>query len=66
MAKKIIDLRGTDNEKYAECFATVKAGLNGIEKAEQSCSVKAINELTIEHLKIVHKRIEIHDSIKLG
>ena len=66
LAKQLINLRDTDNEKYTECFATVRAGLNGIKKAEPSCSVKAINELTIEHLKIVNKRIEIHDSIKLG
>lgn len=66
LAKALIDLRDTDNKKYAECLAYVAAGLKGTKKAEQSCSVKAINELTIEHFKILHKRIEIYDSIKLG
>lgn len=66
LAKELIDLRDTDNEKYIACVAKVTAGLKGTQKAEPSCSVQAINELTIEHLKIVNKRIEIHDSIKLG
>lgn len=66
LAKELIELREFDNEKYVECFAYVTAGLNGTKEVQPSCSVKAINELTIEHFKILHKRIEIYDSIKLG
>lgn len=66
LAKELIDLRDTNNEQYAECFAFVEEGLNGIKAAASSCSIKAINELTVEHFKILHKRIEIYDSIKLG
>lgn len=65
-AKDLIALRDADNGKYDECFALVTAQMDGAEKTAASCSMKAINELSIEQSKIISKRIEIHDSIKLG
>jgi len=66
LAKELIDLRDTDIEMYTQCFAYVEAGLKGTKTDESSCRIKAISGLTIQHLKIVSKRIEIFDSIKLG